>query len=133
MRNRYTELICNYRLIKCQHFCVVAKNREMKGTDCRLNLIKLTSVMFHHQQTSNGRDLYQVLLSLVELQKLAYASEVERSPRAILRAHNQSFIFGLRCMKLFSSPKNVAIEVCLGCLFIHLPSIFQKLYVLLGL
>ena len=97
----------------------------MKSTDCCLNLIKLTSVMFRHQQTSNGQNLYQVLISLVELQKLTYATKAERSPRAILCVHNQSFIFGLLCMKLFSSPRQCGHGSMFGMPFhaltIHLP------------
>ena len=83
----------------------VATSQEMKGTDCRLNLIKMTCVMHGCQEHQKGRDIYRLLLALVELQKSAYAEESERSPRMILRCYNQSFIFAHLYIKLFSEPK----------------------------
>lgn len=75
----------------------------MKGTDCRMNLIKLTNCLAKHAHKDAGRSIYNMLLSLVELQKLAYALESDRSPRSILRAYNQSFVFALSHITLFGS------------------------------
>ena len=60
--------------------------------------------MHGNQELQQGRDIYRVLIALVELQKIAYAEECERSPRTVLRAYNQSFIFALLYMKLFNKP-----------------------------
>ena len=43
----------------------VATSREMKSTDCRLNLIKATCVMHGCQKHQKGRDIYRLLLALV--------------------------------------------------------------------
>ena len=53
------------------YYCIsfFAVNREMKGTECRINLIKSTNVLYEHQDTSTGREIYRLLISLVELQK----------------------------------------------------------------
>ena len=75
--------------------------KDMKGTECRLNLIKFTAIMHQHCDTPEGRNLYSLLISLVELQKLAYADESSRTQRTILRAYNQSFKFATYYMKLF--------------------------------
>ena len=75
----------------------------MKGSECRLNLIKLTSMLTDKTLTPEGRHVYNLLMSLVELQKIAYADETSRTPRTIQRAYNQAFIFATLYIKLFSS------------------------------
>ena len=76
----------------------------MKGSDCRLNLIKFTSIMYNYQTTTEGRNIYRLLMSLVELQKLAYSEEAARSQKSILRAYNQSFIIAIMYIRLFGDP-----------------------------
>ena len=83
---------------------IPVSDREMKGTDSRLNLINFTNIMYNHQSTTEGKDLYHLLLSLVELQKFAYGDETARCPKSILRAYNQSFIFATLYIKLFGDP-----------------------------
>ena len=121
----------NQKLKTCKlcHLFVIAGAREMKGTDCRLNIIKMASVMHSNQDTHLGRDIYRLLMSLIELQKIAYAEENERSPRIVLRAYNQSFVFALLYLKLFSSPKKSKERAMFGMPFHaishHLPDIIR--------
>lgn len=97
----------------------------MKGTDCRINLIKLAHFLTQKQDTNDGRKMLALVTSLIELQKLAYAPDSERSPRAILRAYNQSFVFALVYMDLFQTPTASKHRSVIGmpfhCLTVHLP------------
>ena len=53
------------------HLLSVTEN-DMKGTECRLNLLRSTSLMHQYINILEGRDLYRLLISLVELQKSAF-------------------------------------------------------------
>ena len=74
----------------------------MKDSECRLNLIKLTVMLKDDTYTAEGKHVYSLLMSLVELQNIAYADETKRNPRTILRAYNQAFIFATEYVRLFS-------------------------------
>ena len=80
--------------------------KDMKGTECRLNLLRFTSLMHQYTNTHvlGGRDLYYLLISLVELQKSAYADDDKRKQKCILRAYSQSIIFATVYIKLFGDP-----------------------------
>ena len=97
----------------------------MKGTACRLNLIKLTKILEENSLTQQGRKVHNLLVTLTELQKCAYATEKCRTPRSILRAYNLSFIFGIHCIDLFSQPKINSPRGMFGMPFhaltVHLP------------
>lgn len=90
-----------------------------------MNLIKLTNKFYIQQRTAEGRDVYKCLVSLVELQKLVYSEECKRTPKSILRAYNQSFIFALAYMKLFKTPTKNTHRAMFGVPFhnisVHLP------------
>lgn len=79
----------------------------MKGSDCRLNLIKLANLVHSapNPNTQQSNLLNGLLASLIEIQKLAYSRESDRNPRTILRAYNQCFLFSLYYIELFSDPK----------------------------
>ena len=104
---------------------ITAQNREMKGSDCRINLIKVAHFLTQKQDTNDGRKMLTLVTSLIELQKLAYAPDSERTARAVLRAYNQSFIFALIYMDLFKDPKSSKHRSVFGmpfhCLTVHLP------------
>ena len=78
-----------------------------------------------HSLTQQGRQVHTLLTTLTELQKYAYATEKGRTPRSILRAYNLSFIFGIRCLELFSEPKINSKRSMFGMPFhtltVHLP------------
>lgn len=78
----------------------------MSGSQSREGLIKLTNYM-STKGTEQGVRIYTMLLSLVELQKLAYSLENDRSPRSILRAYCQAFRFGLSYIDIFSDNPNL--------------------------
>ena len=52
--------------------------------------------------TAAGKHEYNLLMSLVELQNIAYADEIKRNPRTILKADNQLYIFAIEYVRLFS-------------------------------
>lgn len=98
----------------------------MKGTDCRLNLIKVAAHLFsEHQESADGRTIYRLLLPLIELQKIAYSTSAHRSPRTILRCYNQSFLFASRCIELFRETHQCTHRSLFGmpfhCIVVHLP------------
>ena len=86
------------------YYLLSVTEKDMKGTECRLNLIRFTSLMHQYIDIPEGRDLYRLLISLVELQKSAYADDNKRTQKSILRAYNQSFIFATMYIKLFGDP-----------------------------
>ena len=100
----------------------------MKGIDCRMNLIKVTAhLCLNHQQSSDGQKMYTLLLSLVELQKIAYAPQSQRSPRSILRCYNQSFIFATTCIELFGGSRagKSMFGMPFHCMVTHLPELLR--------
>lgn len=104
---------------------LLVTNREMKGTDCRLNLIKIAHFLSKKQCQDEARKPFALVMSLVELQKLAYAPDCQRSPRSILRAYNQSFIFATTYAQMFQDPKSAQHRSMYGmpfhCIAVHLP------------
>ena len=52
--------------------------------------------------TAVGKHEYNLLMSLVELQNIAYADATKRNPRTILRAYNQPYTFAIEYVRLFS-------------------------------
>ena len=78
---------------------------------------QVDNVLYEHQDTSTGREIYQLQISLVELQKNAYSEESDRTPRSILRAYNQSFAFAMLYIKLFNNPKKVNYRKMFGMPF----------------
>ena len=100
-------------------------NREMKGTDCRLNIIKIAHFLWTKREQKDAQKMYKMVMALIELQKLAYAPASERCPRSILRAYNPSFVFALTYMELFADPKSAQHRAMYGmpfhCITVHLP------------
>ena len=93
-----------------QYYLLSVTEKDMKGTECRLNLLRFTSLMHQYINIFEGRDLYSLLISLVELQKSACADDNKRTQKCILRAYNQSIIFATVYIKLSGDPtktKNV--------------------------
>lgn len=90
-----------------------------------MNLIKMANILSSHQAKPEGRELYKVLIHLTELQKIAYSEEAQRTPKMVLRAYNQSFMFALAYMKLFKEPKKNTHRSMFGVPFhnisVHLP------------
>lgn len=103
----------------------------MKGTDCRLNLIRITNMLSLHTEVANCREIYNMLIALIELQKVGYASDNDRTPRAILRAYNQSYVFALSYITLYSTSKNrnssarSIFGMPFHALSVHLPEMFR--------
>lgn len=97
--------------------------REMKGTDCRLAIIKMAQVLAEREE-ADLRQLYKMVLSLVELQKIAYTPHKQLTPRLILRAYNKSFVFAMLCLDMFKSPKKNTPRHMFGmpfhCLTVHM-------------
>ena len=73
------------------YYLLSVTERDMTGTECQLNLIRFTSLMHQYINIPKGRDLYCLLISMVEQQKLAYADGSKRTQKNMLRAYNQSF------------------------------------------
>ena len=79
----------------------------MKGTECRLNLLKLLNHIDTIRITQDlSKKVVQMLVCLAEIQKALYSTESQRSSRLILRAINQTFLFGVLATELFADPKS---------------------------
>ncbi|KAF6027618.1 hypothetical protein EB796_014070 [Bugula neritina] len=106
-------------------------NREMKGRDCRLNLIKVTGLLQQHIEVANCNKICKMLLALVELQQLAYADENKRTPKMILRAYNQSYVFATTYISLFcgnssvSSSQRSLFGMPFHSIVVHLPEMLR--------
>lgn len=103
-----------------------ADNRDMKGSDCRGNLIKLVNLLSTSNiESPEGHSVIRLLSSLVDIQKVAYSRESDRNPRTILRAYNQCFVFSIHYIELFSNPKSNTRRAMFGMPFhaltVHLP------------
>ena len=103
---KHLMIVCSSTNILNASMFILVENREMKGTDCRKNIINIAQLLEKHQCSAEGHKIYSLVIALIELQKIAYAPLSERSPRSILRAYNQSFIFSLHCLDLFNDPKS---------------------------
>ena len=96
----------------------------MKGSDCRKNVL-LVAVAKKEKDigVGAGHRIYKMLLSLIELQKLAYAP-LQRDHRSILRALNQSYLFGELLTSLAHDPKKASERSIFGmpfhCIVCHL-------------
>ena len=66
-----------------QFYLLSVTEKDMKGTECRLNLLQFTSLMHQYINTHvlGGRDLYRLLTSLVELQKSACVDDKKRTQK----------------------------------------------------
>ena len=106
-------------------FLSLGENREMKGSDCRKNIILVAIAMKEKDlDVGAGHRIYKLLLSLIELQKLAYAPASQRDHRSILRALNQSYLFGELLTSLAHDPKKATERSVFGmpfhCIVCHL-------------
>ena len=79
----------------------------MKGTKCRLSLIMLTQQLSKKDaiQSEEGKKVFTMLIRLVEIQKIAYSLEKDRSQRSILRCFNLCFEFAILAIELFVDPQ----------------------------
>lgn len=94
----------------------VVENR-VKGTDRRLDLINLTTLLAPYATTGEGKHIHSMLLALVELQHMAYAPESSRTPRLILRAYNKSFVFAIHYLHIFAAPTKNTVRSVYGMPF----------------
>ena len=74
-----------------------------------------------------NEQLVQLFCTAMEICQICYAREHERTPRAILRLHNITFLHAYLCTKLFSSPRTVTRRKIFGRYFhaivTHIPII----------
>ena len=56
-------------------------------------------------QSEEGKNVFTMLIRLVEIQKIAYSLEKDRSQRPILRCFNLCFEFANLAIELFVDPK----------------------------
>lgn len=62
-------------------------------------------------------DITILFQTLVELSEILYSREQMRTPSNILRLHNTSFVHGMLCIKLFSSPQTMTRRKMFGRYF----------------
>lgn len=103
----------------------------MKGSDCRLNLIKLTNCFYNKCETAMGRRIYKMLLPLVEMQQMIYAEESQRTAKSILRLYNQTFLFSVYFHELFAGNEVKKPRALFGmshhAIISHLPDLMRRI------
>ena len=78
--------------------------KETKRTfDFRCALIILAK---HSTQIISSNHVQQLLNSLVEIQRIAYSSERDRTPKSVLRLHNMTWYHGILCREVFAFKLN---------------------------
>ena len=78
--------------------CIIGGKDTKRTFDYRCALIILAS----KSSTIISSNLVQQLLTtLVEIQRIAYSSEAERTPKSVLRLHNMTWYHGILCREIF--------------------------------
>ena len=81
-------------------------NKDSKRTaDYRSALVKTTGYLLEHQIMSDKP--LAIICSLVEMQRILYAPDSQRSPSLILRYCNQSWLLSILLTELIQKPKKL--------------------------
>ena len=58
-------------------------------------------ILAKHSTQQSSKDVQQLLNSLVEIQKIAYSSDSDRTPKSVLRFHSMTWYHGILCREVF--------------------------------
>ena len=73
-----------------------------KDTKCTFDYRCALIILEKHSSKIMSSNLAQQLLTtLVEIQRIAYSSEFERTPKSVLRLHNMTWYHGILCREVF--------------------------------
>ena len=78
--------------------CSIGGKDTKRTFDYRCALIILAK---HSSKIVTSNIVQQLLTTLVEIQRIAYSSESERTPKSVLRLHNMTWHHGILCREVF--------------------------------
>jgi hypothetical protein len=80
---------------------VIKLSMEGKDTKRTFEYRRAIVILTQHSVKISSHRIRQLLTSLVEIQRLAYSSESERTPKSVLRLHNMTWYHGILCQEVF--------------------------------
>jgi hypothetical protein len=80
---------------------VIKLSMEGKDTKRAFDYRRAIVILAQHSANISSHRVRQLLTSLVEIQRLAYSSENERTPISVLRLHNMTWYHGILCQEVF--------------------------------
>jgi hypothetical protein len=78
--------------------CSIGGKDTKRTFDYRCTLIILAK---QSSQIISSNLIQELLSTLVEIQRIAYSSEAERTPKSVLRLHNMTWYHGILCREIF--------------------------------
>ena len=98
-----------------------------RGVDCRLTAIHLLSLLKHSPATPNK--VVQLIQTIVVISEILYADDTKRSPQAILKLYNSTFLHHELCKELFNSTTVMSHRKLFGshlhALVVHAPAQYE--------
>ena len=97
---------------KIEDICLATIEKEtLRGSDYRKAAILILLALIEFQPTSSLTQLFQ---TVVEITDLLYSDPGKRTPQAILRLHNITFVHAKLCINLFGKPKTMSSRKLFG-------------------
>lgn len=108
----------------------IGDKNQLKGSDARLYAVKLAKfVSTQHLEGKIPKDIVNMCTSLVEIISICYSQHSQRTPKIILRLHNQCFQFSILCKRIIGVPKKMTSRKFYGCHFhsltVHAPQTYR--------
>lgn len=108
----------------------VGARTQIKGSNARLfavQLVKLATTF--HEQNLISDNIMQLISSLEDIISICYSNFESRTPKNVLRLHNQTFIFAIMCRIVFGIPSKLTPRKFFGSHFhsitIHAAEIYR--------
>ena len=99
-----------------------------RGADYRVAMIHTLSVLQRQQTPTN---ILQVVETAVDISSILYQEEIQRSPKAVLRLYNKTWLHFELCKELFSATSTVTHQkffgIYLHALTLHAPPQYEIL------
>jgi hypothetical protein len=104
----------------------IGNKNQIKGSDARLYAVKLAKfTLMKYEEGKLDENIPKLINSLVDIVTICYSDYSTRSPKQLLRLHNQCFMFGFLCKLVIGNPKKLTTRKFYGNHFhsitIHVP------------
>ena len=114
-----------------QHFTAttIGNKNQLKGSDARMFAVKLTkfaTTLYINQQLDIN--IMELINSLIDIVHICYSPFESRTPKSILRLHNQCFKFGIMSRIVFGIPTKMTTRKFFGSHFHSLTAHTSETY-----
>ncbi|CAC5356745.1 unnamed protein product [Mytilus coruscus] len=114
-----------------QHFTAttIGNKNQLKGSDARMFAVKLTkfaTTLYMNQQLDTN--IMELINSLIDIVHICYSPYESRTPKSILRLHNQCFKFGIIGRIVFGIPTKMTTRKFFGSHFHSLTTHASETY-----